>query len=45
MEPITLVNVAGINSFTDATVDGTPAHEDFTTMASASVPTRKLISV
>lgn len=30
VEPITLVEVAGINNVTDATIDGSPAHEDFT---------------
>jgi|GEM_PF-1655201 hypothetical protein len=30
VEPITLVNVAGINNVTSATVNGTIAHEDFT---------------
>lgn len=29
VEPITLVNFAGINNVTDATVDGTPEHEFF----------------
>lgn len=32
VEPITLVNFAGINNVTDATVDGTPDLEDFTSM-------------
>ena len=30
VEPITLVNFAGINKTSSATVGGTPAHEDFT---------------
>ncbi len=30
VEPITLVEVAGINNRTDATIGGSPAHEDFT---------------
>lgn len=30
VEPITLVEVAGISNVTDATIDGSPAHEDFT---------------
>jgi hypothetical protein len=32
VEPITLVSIAEINNVTDATVDGSPAHEDFTTL-------------
>ena len=32
VEPITLVDVAGINNVTSATVNGTPDHEDFTTI-------------
>lgn len=32
VEPITLVNFAGINNTTDATVGGTPDHEDFTSI-------------
>ncbi|HET8838375.1 MAG TPA: T9SS type A sorting domain-containing protein [Flavobacteriaceae bacterium] len=32
VEPITLVDIAGINNVTDATVSGSPAHEDFTAM-------------
>lgn len=32
VEPITLVSVAGINNISDATIDGSPAHEDFTTI-------------
>uniref|UniRef100_UPI001FDF5085 GEVED domain-containing protein n=1 Tax=Aequorivita capsosiphonis TaxID=487317 RepID=UPI001FDF5085 len=30
VEPITLVDVAGISNVSDATLDGSPAHEDFT---------------
>ena len=30
VEPITLVNFAGINNATSATLNGTPGHEDFT---------------
>lgn len=30
VEPITLVNVAGINNITSNVIGGTPAHEDFT---------------
>ncbi len=31
VEPITLVNVAGINNVTSATIGGTPSHQDFVT--------------
>ncbi len=33
VEPITLVDVAGISNVTDAAVNGTPDHEDFTTIS------------
>ena len=33
VEPITLVNFAGINNVTDAAINGTPAHEDFTSIS------------
>ncbi|MDC8000338.1 T9SS type A sorting domain-containing protein [Aequorivita todarodis] len=33
VEPITLVEVAGISNVTDATVNGTPDHEDFTAIS------------
>ena len=33
VEPITLVEVAGISNISDATIDGSPAHEDFTAIA------------
>ena len=32
VEPITLVSIAEINNVTDAAVDGSPAHEDFTAL-------------
>lgn len=35
IEPISLVNFAGINNVTDATVDATPAHEAFATPTGA----------
>ncbi len=35
VEPMTLVDVAGISNVTDATVGGTPAHEDFTLIVGA----------
>ena len=35
VEPITLVNFAGINNVTDPTVNGTPGHEDFTAMVAS----------
>lgn len=38
VEPITLVSVADINNVTDAAVDGTPAHEDFTTIVGNMEP-------
>ncbi|WP_271424212.1 GEVED domain-containing protein [Aequorivita sinensis] len=33
VEPITLVEVAGISNVSDATIDGSPAHEDFTAIS------------
>ncbi len=33
VEPITLVDVAGISNVTDPVVNGTPAHEDFTAIS------------
>lgn len=33
VEPITSVQVAGINNVSDPTVDGSPAHEDFTAVS------------
>jgi hypothetical protein len=35
VEPITLVDVAGISNVTDATVNGSPSHEDFTAILGA----------
>ncbi|GHC54571.1 hypothetical protein GCM10008083_18530 [Ulvibacter litoralis] len=35
VEPITLVDVAGISNVSDATVGGSPAHEDFTLIVGA----------
>src|SRR5690606_16255521 len=35
VEPITLVDVAGINNVTSAVVNGTPDHEDFTAISGA----------
>ena len=37
VEPITLVNFAGINNITDAAVGGTPAHENFTAITGSVV--------
>lgn len=37
VEPITLVNFAGINNVTDAAVNGTPALEDFTALPPANI--------
>lgn len=38
VEPITLVSIDGINNPSSATVGGTPAHEDFTTIIGAMAP-------